>query len=119
VSFRRTVPAATLVATALLSACGSSESTHAQPRPSDAFPVGSRASFVVNAHCGVEWAFIDGYSWHTRLRDDGNGNPPRGWPQQIDGVLTRPSKHRAIFVSEQISVKLIFRPAPNAQWSCL
>jgi hypothetical protein len=101
--------------------CASSESStpEAKAAPRDSFPVGSRASFRVNAHCGVEWAVIDGYSWHTKLRDDGNRNPPRTWPQLIDGVLTRPSKDRAVFVSDQIPVRLVFKPAPDAVWSCM
>jgi hypothetical protein len=67
----------------------------------------------------VEWAVIDGYSWHTRLRDAGDHNPPRNRPQRIDGVLTRPSKNRAVFVSNQIPVRLVFEPAPDAAWSCM
>lgn len=103
------------------SACTAPESSRAdaRPAPRDSFPVGSRAPFRVDAHCGVEWAVIDGYSWHTRLRDDGNHNPPRDWPQLIDGVLTRPSTDRAVFVSAQIPVRLVFKPAPDAVWSCM
>jgi hypothetical protein len=114
--------AATLVALAMLGmGCASfdSGSPEAKPAPRDSFPVGSHASFRVNAHCGVEWAVIDGYAWHTKLRDDGNLNPPRDWPQLIDGVLTRPSTNRAVFVSDQIPVKLVFKPAPDAVWSCM
>lgn len=116
------VLAAAVAACAVLSGgCSSTDSapTRARAAPRDAFPVGSRAAFRVNAHCGVEWAVIDGYSWHTSLRDDGNHNPPRGWPQLIDGVLTRPAENRAVFVSDSIPVRLIFRPAPDAIWSCM
>jgi hypothetical protein len=91
----------------------------AQVLPRDSFPEGSRASFTVDAHCGVEYTVIDGYTWRTRLRDDGNSNPPRGWPQRIEGVLTRPSHNRAVFVSTQIPVTLVFKPAPDAVWSCM
>jgi hypothetical protein len=114
--------AAALVALALLGAgCASSDPgrTEVKAAPRDSFPVGSRASFRVDAHCGVEWAVIDGYSWHTRLRDDGNLNPPDDWPQLIDGVLTRTSPDRAVFVSDQIPVRLVFRAAPDAVWSCM
>lgn len=51
--------AAILVALAMLAAgCASSDSgkTEAKAAPRDSFPVGSRASFRVDAHCGVEWA---------------------------------------------------------------
>lgn len=102
--------------------CGSAQDRQtdaAQVLPRDSFPEGSRASFTVDAHCGVEFTVIDGYTWRTKLRDDGNLNPPRGWPQLIAGVLTRPSNDRAVFVSAQIPVKLIFKPAPDAVWSCM
>ena len=114
--------AATLVAVGMLGVgCASSDSggPEVQAAPRDSFPVGSRAAFSVDAHCGVEWAVIDGDTWHTRLRDDGNLNPPRGWPQLIDGVLSRPSTNRAVFVSDQIPVRLVFKPAPDAIWSCM
>ena len=112
---------AAVAMTVLNGGCASTEShpTEVRAAPRDVFPVGSRAAFRVDAHCGVEWAVIDGYSWHTELRDDGNHNPPRDWPQLIDGVLTRPSENRAVFVSDQIPVRLVFSPAPDAAWSCM
>ncbi len=101
--------------------CASSDSSkpEAKPAPRDSFPVDSRASFRVDAHGGIEWAVIDGSSWHTRLRDDGNHNPPKNWPQLIDGIVTRPSENRAVFVSDQIPGRLVFTPASVAVWPCL
>ena len=87
--------------------------------PMENFPVGSTAPFRVFAHCGVEFTTIDGITWRTKPRDDGNGNPPEGWPMQvIAGTLTRPTDERAVFRSLEIPVKLVFRPAPDARFSC-
>lgn len=81
-------------------------------------PVGTRAHFTVFAHCGVQFTTIDGETWRTKLRDDGQGNPPDGWPQQIAGTLSRPSEDRAVFTSDAIPVTLVFRPAPDAKYAC-
>jgi hypothetical protein len=100
--------------------CSSSDSTSLGDRvsPHESFPVGSSAFFRLNAHCGVEFETIDGSTWRTKPRDDGQGNPPPGWPQTIPGTLTRPSKDRAVFVSDQIPVRVVFRPAPKATYTC-
>jgi hypothetical protein len=88
--------------------------------PHESFPVGSRAPFALISHCGVEFDTIDGDTWRTRPRNDGNGNPPRGWPtMSIRGVLTRPTRDRVVFVSDEIPVRLVFRPAPGVDWSCM
>lgn len=107
----------------LLSVLGSGCSSSAEPRrstapPRDSFPVGSEASFRIYAHCGVQFARIDGDTWRTKLRDDGNGNPPKGWPQLIAGTLTRPSADRAVFTSDEIPAALVFHPAPHATYIC-
>jgi hypothetical protein len=84
-----------------------------------AFDVGARTRYIVDAHCGVQFAKIDGYNWKTRLRDDGNGNPPAGWPQRVEGVLSRVSKDKAVFTSDEIPQILVFHPAPDEQYTCL
>lgn len=81
-------------------------------------PVGSAALLRVDAHCGFEFAQIDGELWRTRLRDDGNGNPPAGWPQVITGLIERTAERRATFVGEDVQVRAVFRPAPNATYMC-
>ena len=102
-----------------LGACSSDDAARRrQPRPADSFPVGSSASFSVYAHCGVQFARIDGETWRTRLRDDGDGNPPDGWPQSISGTLTRPADDRAVFSSDEIPEVLVFHPAPHAMYLC-
>jgi hypothetical protein len=88
------------------------------PSVADTFPVGSTAPFALFAHCGVEFTTIDGTLWRTRVRDDGNHNPPPGWPQNIQGTLRRPAEDRAVFVSDEIPDTLVFRPAPHARYSC-
>lgn len=84
----------------------------------DEFPVGSSAPFAVYAHCGVEFAFIDGTTWRTAPRDDGQGNPPKGWPESIQGTLTRPADDRAVFTASEIPVEFVFKPAPDARFMC-
>ena len=123
--------AASLATVLSLSACTSSDkspgsdgpraaqSSAGGPRaPMDDFPVGSSAPFAVYAHCGVEFAIIDGTTWRTARRDDGQGNPPKGWPQSIRGTLTRPADDRAVFTSAEIPVRLVFQPAPDAAYTC-
>jgi hypothetical protein len=88
------------------------------PSPRDDFPVGAVAEFSVYAHCGVEFAGIDGTLWRTERRDDGDGNPPKGWPVLIEGTLTRPSTDQIVFTSTEIPVTLVFRPAPEAHYLC-
>jgi hypothetical protein len=74
--------------------------------------------FNLDAHCGVQYASIDGESWETKRRDDGNGNPPEGWPQVIQGRLERVDDETAVFTSAQIPIRLVFHPAPDAVWKC-
>jgi hypothetical protein len=105
----------------LFAGCSTSESEPSQVQASarDSMPVGSRSAFTVSSHCGVEFARIDGETWRTRLRDDGNGNAPPGWPVRIHGTLTRTSENRAVFVSDAIPEVLVFRPAPKARYICM
>jgi hypothetical protein len=105
----------------LLPGCSSSEPNPSQVQVSarDSMRVGSRAAFTVYSHCGVEFVRIDGDTWRTKLRDDGNGNAPPGWPGLIHGTLTRPSENRAVFVSDAIPEVLVFHPAPNARYICM
>lgn len=121
VSLRLTTLSLGLMVCLLAGGCSSSDSKATEPvSPHDSFPVGSRASFRLISHCGVEFDTIDGYTWRTKPRNDGNGNPPRGWPTlSIQGVLTRPSRNRVVFVSDEIPVTLVFRPAPDVNWSCM
>ena len=81
-------------------------------------PVGSTVGYNLFAHCGVQFAEIDGSTWRTRLRDDGNGNPPPGWPQLIHGTLERVDDDTAVFTSEEIPDELTFHPAPHATYTC-
>lgn len=120
-SMRPRVALFTLGLALLLAGCSASESepSHVQASARDSMPVGSRAAFAVYSHCGVEFARIDGETWRTRLRDDGNGNAPHGWPGLIRGTLTRPSENRAVFVSDAIPEVLVFRPAPKAKYICM
>lgn len=76
------------------------------------------APFVVDAHCGVQYISINGVTWETKRRDDGQGNPPKGWPQAIEGRLKQIDDDTAIFISDRIPVRLVFHPAPEAQWTC-
>lgn len=128
---RALVGAAALAVGLSLSACSSSDepsesdgpeaaesSTGPSRGPMDDFPVGSSAPFAVYAHCGVEFAIIDGTTWRTAPRDDGQGNPPKGWPQSIRGTLTRPADDRAVFTAAEIPVEFVFQPAPDAKFSC-
>jgi hypothetical protein len=96
------------MALAALNACGS-ERDAGKPR---AIP------FKLDAHCGVQYASIDGETWETERRDDGNGNPPEGWPQNIEGHLERLDDKTAVFTSAQIPIQLVFHPAPDAVWTC-
>jgi hypothetical protein len=99
--------------------CSTSESDASRtPSVRESVSGGSRTDFTVFAHCGVEFATIDGETWRTKRRDDGQGNPPDGWPQQITGTLSRPSQDRAVFRSDAIPVQLVFRPAPHVQYVC-
>ena len=82
-----------LLALAALNACGS-ERDAGKPR---AFP------FNLDAHCGVQ----------TKRRDDGNDNPPEGWPQNIEGRLERLDDETAVFTSAQIPIRLVFHPHPT------
>ena len=95
------------------------ESSAATSRgPMDDFPVGSSAPFAVYAHCGVEFTTIDGTTWRTTRRDDGQGNPPKGWPQSIPGTLTRTVDDRAVFTATEMPVEFVFKPASDAQYLC-
>jgi hypothetical protein len=83
------------------------------------WPWSDPVPFEINAHCGVEFIEIDGETWRTKLRDDGHGNPPEGWPQIIDGELSIDGRgNTAIFTSDEIPEELVFRPAPRATWHC-
>jgi hypothetical protein len=105
----------------LAGGCSSSDSKATESvSPHDSFPVGGRASFALLSHCGVQFDTIDGSTWRTKPHNDGNGNAPHGWPSlSIRGVLTRPSQTRVVFVSDDIPVRLVFRPAPGVHWSCM
>jgi hypothetical protein len=111
------------VAALALVGCGSAHEAGADGRqvsPQYSFPVGSRATFSISAHCGVEFTRIDGITWRTKARDGGAPyTAPEGWPQTIWGTLTRPTESRAVFNSDQIPETLVFRPAPHANWSCM
>jgi len=105
--------------------CSSADSPSDQPTPllrvvspDDPFPVGSTGSYILLAHCGVEFAIIDGDTWRTRRRDDGQGNPPAGWPDEVEGRLTRPSDDRAVFESEAIPEVLVFEPTSQPFPGC-
>jgi len=103
----------------VVTGCSASESDSAKSASAhDSMSVGARSAFTVFAHCGVEFTTIDGDTWRTRPRDDGQGNPPAGWPDAIRGTLTRQSEDRAVFTSDAIPVTLIFKPAPHAKYSC-
>lgn len=75
----------------------------------------SRSISMLIAEC---YASIDGETWETERRDDGNGNPPDGWPQNIEGHLERLDDKTAVFTSAQIPIQLVFHPAPDAVWTC-
>lgn len=115
----RRIPFAVAALVLLVQGCSASGTARDETvSPHDSFPVGSKAFFRLDAHCGVEFETIDGYTWRTTRRDDGEGNPPPGWPQLVPGTLSRPSRNRAVFVSDQIPVRVVFRPAPSATYSC-
>lgn len=80
--------------------------------------VGDTTQYNLSAHCGVEFAKIDGVTWKTRLRHDGHHNPPDGWPQLIHGSLERVGVDEAVFSSKEIPETLTFRPAPDAYYTC-
>lgn len=81
-------------------------------------PVGAESPLNVYAHCGFKFTRIDGVLWQTRLRGDGQGNPPAGWPNVVQGTVARVSKTRAIFRGTSVRVRATFRPAPNAKYAC-
>ena len=81
-------------------------------------PVRATAPIRVYAHCGFEFTQIDGKLWRTRLRDDGQGNPPVGWPQVVVGTIERTSEREAMFIGENVRVRAVFRPAPHAEYIC-
>lgn len=81
-------------------------------------PVGTTGRIRVYAHCGFEFTQIDEESWRTRLRDDGHGNPPAGWPQVVVGTIKRTSEREAMFIGENLRVHAVFRPAPHAKYMC-
>ncbi|WP_310528752.1 hypothetical protein [Nocardioides sp.] len=123
--------AAALIVVLSLSACASSDepsesdgpkaavsSAGSSKGPMDDFPVGSSAPFAVYAHCGVEFTTIDGTTWRTAPRDDGQGNAPTGWPERIPGTLTRPADDRAVFTASEMPVEFVFKPAPDAKFHC-
>ncbi len=87
------------------------------PAPMDHFPVGATGDFGIYPHCGVEFTYIDGMLWRTKPR--GNGNPP-DWPEgAYKGTLIRPRADLAIYTSPDLPLKrLVFRPAPDAHYSC-
>ena len=80
--------------------------------------VGAEAAFKVYAHCGFEFTEIDGELWKTRLRDDGQGNPPAGWTDVVEGTVERTSQTRAVFIGSSVQVRAVFRPAPGAKYAC-
>jgi len=80
--------------------------------------VGATAEYDLYAHCGVQFTKIDGLTWRTRLRDDGNGNPPPGWPQVIHGKVERVAADTVIFSSDEIPDRITFHPAPDATYTC-
>lgn len=96
-----------------------SETQEQRTSPMHQFPVGATGDFTIYAHCGVQYAQIDGVTWRTRLHDDGNGNPPP-WPNDaFQGTITRPSIDRVIYTSPSLPLKkLVFRPAPDARYVC-
>lgn len=115
-----------LLAGLLVASCstsnGSSTGEPSRPAvtvaPDDAFPVGSTGTYILWAHCGVQFAVIDGTTWRTRARDDGQGNPPSGWPDAIEGTLNRPSERRVIFKSPSIPEVLVFKPSSRQMPGC-
>jgi hypothetical protein len=119
-----------MLATALMFTGGVACSSDGEPRspsetqgqstsPMGHFPVGATGDFTLYAHCGVQFVTIDGATWRTRLRDDGNGNPPP-WPTDaFQGTITRPRSDRVVYASPSLPMeKLVFRPAPHAHYTC-
>ena len=119
------------VALACLSACSSGSAaepadTDASNTPSklksldahEALPVGASGPLTVYAHCGFEFTNIDGELWRTRPRDDGQGNPPAGWTEAVEGTIERTSETRAVFTGSSVRVRAVFRPAPKATYVC-
>jgi hypothetical protein len=96
-----------------------SETPGQRTSPMDQFPVGATGDFTIFAHCGVQFIQLDGVTWRTRLRDDGNGNAPP-WPSDaFRGNITRPSVDRVFYTSPSLPVdRLVFHPAPHARYIC-
>ena len=46
--------------------------------------IGKSYDYTLYTHCGIEWARIDGFWWHTTPINDGNSNPPLGWDNPYD-----------------------------------
>jgi hypothetical protein len=53
--------------------------------------------------------------WQTR---DGQANPRPEYPEYIQGTITRVSEKRAVFTGKTIPIKLVYQPAPDAQFYC-
>lgn len=84
---------------ALLTGCESNEGVDVADVPyEDGVEVGREYTYVLTTHCGIEWARIDGAWWQTAPLNDGNGNPPPGWDDQMErGTLRIESFGMAAF----------------------
>lgn len=95
----RLLPALVLCFTVTLAACGDNDAAGNRPgvvegpvqADIDNEPpygpgaeVGASYDYVLDTHCGIEWARIDGVWWRTTPLNDGNANPPSGWGNPRD-----------------------------------
>lgn len=120
---RLIAPAVLFIPGMVLAGCASNDAPRkdAESATGDAhkvLPVGASAAFGVYAHCGFEFTQIDGSLWRTELRDDGQGNPPDGWPEVVEGTIERTAEDLAVFVSASPEIRAAFRPAPGATYIC-
>jgi hypothetical protein len=89
------------------------------PNPTEDLPVGSHGELTVDAHCGFEFATIDGEVWKTKLVSDGQGNPPLDWPQMVEGTIERTSNDEAVFNGSNVDYRAVVTPAPDAKYTCM
>jgi hypothetical protein len=103
---------------------GTSETATAPQQPPPVGPgveIGKQYDFQLYTHCGIEWAHIDGGWWRTSPRNDGQGNPPRGWGNPFDdGHLTIKDHDTAEFVGANGIDKIELRrtEGPGPQMHC-
>jgi hypothetical protein len=110
----------------LLFGCGGTEvADQAALTPASATPandwrddVTAEYEYNLTAHCGIEFATLrDGQVITTAPRGDGKGNPPKGWPNYLPGVMHELADGTAVFTSDGYP-EMIFKPTDRTPPIC-